>query len=87
MEKSGVDLSSLLHTPELPEGSSRYCTKQQNHGLEETLDMTQLLKLAAPALERGEAVSARLPICNVNRATGDDRGQRNHPPLWTAGTA
>lgn len=32
--------------------------------------MTKLLQIAAPALERGEAVSARLPICNVNRATG-----------------
>ncbi|WP_036625437.1 glutamate synthase large subunit [Paenibacillus barengoltzii] len=69
-KKKGVDLNSLLHMPELPEGSSRYCTRQQNHGLEETLDMTKLLPLALPALERGEAVSARLPICNVNRATG-----------------
>lgn len=69
-KKKGVDLSSLLHMPEVPEGGSRYCTRRQNHGLEETLDMTRLLELAAPALERGEAVSAVLPICNVNRATG-----------------
>jgi len=69
-KKKGVDLSSLLHMPEVPEGSSRYCTRRQNHGLEETLDVTRLLELAAPALERGEAVSAVLPICNVNRATG-----------------
>lgn len=69
-KKKGIDLAPLLHTPELPEGSSRYCTRQQNHGLEETLDMSQLLQLAAPALECGEAVSASLPICNVNRATG-----------------
>ncbi|SDG04230.1 glutamate synthase (ferredoxin) [Fontibacillus panacisegetis] len=69
-KKKGVDLAPLLHTPELPEGSSRYCTRQQNHGLDETLDVIQLLQLAAPALERAEAVSASLPICNVNRATG-----------------
>ncbi|RCX20532.1 glutamate synthase (ferredoxin) [Fontibacillus phaseoli] len=69
-KKKGVDLSSLLHMPKVPEGSSRFCTRQQNHGLEETLDLTHLLGLAAPALERGEAVSAVLPICNVNRATG-----------------
>ncbi|WP_212938773.1 glutamate synthase large subunit [Paenibacillus antibioticophila] len=69
-KKKGVDLSALLHMPEVPEGSGRYCTRQQNHGLEETLDMTALLGLAKPALERGEAVSAVLPICNVNRATG-----------------
>ncbi|MEF2967598.1 glutamate synthase large subunit [Paenibacillus sp. M1] len=69
-KKAGVDLSSLLHMPKAPEGSSRYCTRKQNHGLEETLDVTQLLGLARPALERGEAVSAELAICNVNRATG-----------------
>ncbi|UHA71955.1 glutamate synthase large subunit [Paenibacillus sp. 481] len=65
-----LDLSALLHQPELPEGSSRINVRQQNHGLEETLDMQQLVPLAAPALERQEAVEAVLPICNVNRATG-----------------
>lgn len=69
-KKQGVDLTPLLHHQEVSEGSSRYCTRQQNHGLDETLDVSQLLQLAAPALERGEAVSASLPICNVNRATG-----------------
>ncbi|AWB43614.1 glutamate synthase large subunit [Paenibacillus sp. CAA11] len=69
-KKKGVDLSGLLHMPELPEGASRYCTRQQNHGIEETLDYKKLLSIASPALERGEAVSAHLPITNVDRATG-----------------
>lgn len=69
-KKKGVDLTPLLHVPVQSEGSSRYCTQQQNHALNETLDVTKLLDLAAPALERGEAVSANLMICNVNRATG-----------------
>lgn len=69
-KKKGIDLTPLLYHPEVPEGSSRYCTRQQNHGLDETLDVSQLLSLAAPALEQGDAVSASLPICNVNRATG-----------------
>ncbi|WP_223068119.1 glutamate synthase large subunit [Paenibacillus caui] len=69
-KKKGVDLSGLLHVPEVPAGSSRYCTRQQNHGIEETLDYKKLLSAAAPALERGEAVSARFPITNVDRATG-----------------
>ncbi|GGA27466.1 glutamate synthase large subunit [Paenibacillus physcomitrellae] len=69
-KKKGVDLSGLLHMPEVPEGTARYCTRQQNHGIEETLDYKQLIKAAAPALERGEAVSARFPITNVDRATG-----------------
>ncbi|WP_375104899.1 glutamate synthase large subunit [Paenibacillus sp. RS8] len=69
-KKKGVDLSSLLHTPEMPEGSTRFCSKRQNHGLEETLDVSKLLDLAAPALESGTAVEASLPITNVNRAVG-----------------
>ncbi|AHV95922.1 glutamate synthase large subunit [Paenibacillus sabinae] len=69
-KKKGVDLSGLLHTPELPEGSTRYNTKKQNHGLEETLDVSKLLSLAAPALENGTVVEASLPITNVNRAVG-----------------
>ncbi|MFD2875393.1 glutamate synthase large subunit [Paenibacillus rhizoplanae] len=69
-KKKGVDLSSLLHTPAMPEGSTRFRSKFQNHGLEETLDMTHLLDIAAPALEFGTAVEASLPITNVNRAVG-----------------
>jgi glutamate synthase domain-containing protein 2/glutamate synthase domain-containing protein 3 len=69
-KKKGVDLSSLLHTPEMPEGSTRFRSKYQNHGLDETLDVSKLLDLAAPALESGTAVEASLPITNVNRAVG-----------------
>ncbi|MBJ8194094.1 hypothetical protein JDS79_46205, partial [Bacillus cereus] len=42
-KKKGVDLSLLLHVPELEEGSVRYRVQRQNHGLEETLDMQQLV--------------------------------------------
>lgn len=69
-KKKGVDLSSLLHTPAMPEGSTRFRSKRQNHGLEETLDVSKLLELAAPALEFGTVVEASLPITNVNRAVG-----------------
>lgn len=69
-KKKGVDLSSLLHTPAMPEGSTRFRSKFQNHGLEETIDVSKLLDLAAPALESGQAVEVSLPITNVNRAVG-----------------
>ncbi|MRN51584.1 glutamate synthase large subunit [Paenibacillus monticola] len=69
-KKKGVDLSSLLHTPKLAEGSTRYRSQSQNHGLEETLDVSTLLKLAEPALENGTLVEASLTIRNVNRAVG-----------------
>ncbi|SEP16239.1 Glutamate synthase domain-containing protein 2 [Paenibacillus sophorae] len=69
-KKKGVDLSGLLHTPQLPEGSTRFNSKKQNHGLEETLDVSKLLPLAAATIENGTAVEASLPITNVNRAVG-----------------
>ena len=66
----GIDLSPLLYQPELPEDAPRYNLQEQNHGLEESLDMKVLLDLAKPALERGEKVSATLPIGNTNRVVG-----------------
>ncbi|KOS00290.1 MULTISPECIES: glutamate synthase large subunit [Paenibacillus] len=69
-KKKGVDLSLLLHVPELEEGSVRYRVQRQNHGLEETLDMQQLVPMAAEALENGTPVEGTLPITNVNRAVG-----------------
>ncbi|MEC0092634.1 glutamate synthase large subunit [Paenibacillus macquariensis] len=69
-KKEGIDLSVLLHSPTLPEGSTRFNSKQQNHCLDETLDIQQLLDLAAPALENGTSVQGVLPITNVNRAVG-----------------
>ena len=41
----------------------------QDHGLDKALDQ-KLLPLAAPALERGEAVEIFMPIRNVNRTVG-----------------
>ena len=42
----------------------------QDHGLEKSLDVTTLLDLCKPAIERGEKVVAELPIRNVNRVVG-----------------
>ncbi|GBF75328.1 glutamate synthase subunit alpha [Paenibacillus sp. 598K] len=66
----GVDLTPLLHQPEATKGAVRHNVQQQNHGLEESLDMLQLLPLAMPALENGEQVSGTLDICNTNRVVG-----------------
>ncbi|MBH5319126.1 glutamate synthase large subunit [Paenibacillus sp. GSMTC-2017] len=66
----GLDLSAILYEGDFPEGTSRSCIQEQNHGLELTLDMQQLLPLAAPALERGESVRGTFPILNTNRVVG-----------------
>ena len=66
----GLDLSQILHCPDAPPEWGRRCQMPQNHGLVDALDNTTLLALCEPALERGEAVEAALPIRNVNRVVG-----------------
>ncbi len=66
---SGLDLAPIFYVPPLEEGETRFCTTTQDHGLERALDQ-ELIRLAAPALERGERVAIELPISNVNRTVG-----------------
>ena len=66
----GIDLSNILHQPKVGLHVGRYNTEQQDHGLEKTIDMTKLLDICAPAIEKGEKVTAELPITNVDRVVG-----------------
>jgi glutamate synthase (NADPH/NADH) large chain len=66
---SGLDLSPILHVPEVAGQGHRHRVTEQYHGLDRALDNT-LIELAQPALERGEKVDAALPIRNVNRTVG-----------------
>jgi glutamate synthase (NADPH/NADH) large chain len=65
-----IDLSPILHQPEVPAGVGRFHQRPQDHKLEETLDHQQLLQLCQPALEAGQPVEVSLPIHNTNRVTG-----------------
>ncbi len=76
----GLDFSELLYRPDLEDEEPQPKT-QQDHGLEDTLDNRLLLEFCRPALEKGQPVSADLPIRNVNRVVGTMVGQRNDPPL------
>ena len=71
---SGVDLTSIFHKPDVGEDVGTYCMKEQDHGLDKSLDLTMLLKLCKPAIERGEKVKAELPIVNINRVVGTITG-------------
>ncbi|WP_121191497.1 glutamate synthase large subunit [Motilibacter peucedani] len=66
---SGLDLSPLLHVPDLPEGTPLHNTTGQDHGLDKALDH-QLIALASDALESGSPVRIELPVRNVNRTVG-----------------
>jgi glutamate synthase (NADPH/NADH) large chain len=69
---SGLDLTPILHSPDtshFPEQDLRN-TKSQDHGLEKSLDVTELVPLAQPAIDSGEPVRAQVRIRNVNRTVG-----------------
>jgi glutamate synthase (ferredoxin) len=66
----GLDFSNILYSPEVGPEVGRFCSTKQDHGLEKSLDLTTLLELCQPAIERGEKVVAELPIRNVNRVVG-----------------
>jgi glutamate synthase (ferredoxin) len=70
----GVDLSKILYQAEAGENQPGYCTMEQEHGLEESLDLTTLLAICEPAIKRGEKVESSLPISNINRVVGTITG-------------
>jgi glutamate synthase (ferredoxin) len=65
----GLDLTEILHRPEVPEWIPIHCTQPQDHGLERALD-NELLERCRPALEAKTPVELTLPIRNVNRTVG-----------------
>ena len=66
---AGLDLTRVLHVPDLPEGAARHRTTAQDHGLDRALDNT-LIQLAEGALQDGTPVVLDLPVRNVNRTVG-----------------
>ena len=70
----GLDFSNILYQPDVPESVGRFCQMPQDHGLDKSLDLTQLLEICRPAIEKGEQVVAELPIRNVHRVVGTITG-------------
>ncbi len=66
----GLDFTNILYQPEAGPEVGRYRQMDQDHGLEKSLDVTRLLDICEPSIERGERVHADLPIRNVNRVVG-----------------
>ena len=65
-----IDLSAMLEPASEPEDClGVYCRHEQNHGLDAALD-NELIRLAEPALARGEPVRRELPIRNTHRVVG-----------------
>src|SRR5579871_5986434 len=65
----GIDLSSILYSPEVPSRVARRRIQAQDHGLDQALDHA-LIAHARPALESQQRVTARFAIRNVHRTVG-----------------
>jgi glutamate synthase (ferredoxin) len=70
----GLDFGKILYQPDVDEEVGRFCQIPQEHGLEKSLDVTKLLELCRPAIERGEKVVAEMPIYNTHRVVGTITG-------------
>ena len=66
----GLDFSKIFYRPAVGPDVAVRKVRDQDHGLESSLDWTTLLPACEPALERGEPVSLELPIRNINRTVG-----------------
>ncbi|MDX2241118.1 MAG: glutamate synthase large subunit [Leptolyngbyaceae cyanobacterium bins.302] len=84
----GLDISPILYQPDVPATVGRYCQMAQDHGLDKSLDITKLLELCQPAIEKGEKVhvgvngDAPLPIKNINRTVGTILGNEITKRHW-----
>ena len=65
----GLDLQPILTKIDLPDGAPLKNVVGQDHGLAEKLDV-ELIRLAEPALARGEKVAHTVAVRNVDRTVG-----------------
>jgi glutamate synthase (NADPH) large chain len=65
----GLDLSPLLHRPEVPAGRARRAVRRQDAGLARVLDR-KLIAQGADALAHQTPVEIALPIRNTDRTAG-----------------
>jgi glutamate synthase (ferredoxin) len=70
----GLDYSKILFRPDVGPEVGTYCQMKQDHLLEKSLDMREILKQAQPAIQEGKPVEINLPIVNINRVVGTITG-------------
>ena len=65
----GIDLTPVLHQPDLPASVARRKVREQDHGLEGALD-NELIVRSQPAIESRTPVAFATPIRNADRTVG-----------------
>jgi len=68
-KQRGLDFSDLFHRPDVPHPIHQCESQSLADELESVLDQ-KLLRMAAPALQRGEKVEIELPVMNTDRTVG-----------------
>ncbi|MBF0571748.1 MAG: glutamate synthase large subunit [Candidatus Omnitrophica bacterium] len=64
-----IDLTNILHRPDVPKGVSIHHSSTQEHGLEKALDNT-LIAQSQQAIDQQKVVKIESSIRNINRTTG-----------------
>ncbi|MDQ8206586.1 glutamate synthase large subunit [Coraliomargarita sp. SDUM461003] len=70
----GLDYSKILYRPDVGPEVGTYCQMKQDHLLDRSLDMREILEQAQPAIQEGKPVEINLPIVNINRVVGTITG-------------
>jgi glutamate synthase domain-containing protein 2/glutamate synthase domain-containing protein 1/glutamate synthase domain-containing protein 3 len=65
----GIDLSTVLYSPQVPSRVARRCVEPQDHGLDQALDY-KLIGHAREAIENATPIEIKLPIRNIHRTVG-----------------
>ena len=66
----GLDYSKILHRPNVDPEVGTFCQIKQDHLLERSLDVREILAATQPAIDHGKPVSVDLPIVNTDRVVG-----------------
>jgi len=66
----GLDYANILYQPEIAKEKAVYCQQKQEHGLEKSLDLRELLELTKEAVENGIQLEKDLKIKNTDRVVG-----------------
>jgi glutamate synthase (ferredoxin) len=81
----GLDYTAILYQPEQAKEQAIYCQQKQDHGLEKSLDLQQLITLAENAIENKLELEADLEIRNTDRVVGTILGNEISKKYGAAG--
>ena len=82
---SSIDMSNILYQPKLEENDGVRCCRLQNHNIDESLDMREILPACLPAIEAGTPVQASFRIKNIDRVAGTITGHEITKKYQAAG--